>query len=247
MALGLSPMKPASAIALSILRISAAALAVVLAPITGHAAAPAAADSKIDAAKSASPDTERFFRSIFKVRVRAVPNARSSATLGQEREGTGVVIGDDGLVVTIGYLIVEADEVSLVDLQGPRASRARRRLRPCDGAGSRARGRAGVRAGVAAGRIREAQRPRSRDDRQSLRRRRRDARASRVDAAVHRQLGIPARAGDIHVAADDELERRGARQPRSQARRHRLFDRARSVFLRRSRRCRATCSSRSTP
>ena len=50
--------------------------------------------------------------------VRAVPNARSSATLGQEREGTGVVIGDDGLIVTIGYLIVEADEVSLVDQQG---------------------------------------------------------------------------------------------------------------------------------
>ena len=47
-----------------------------------------------------------------------MPNARSSATLGQEREGTGVVIGDDGLVVTIGYLIVEADEVSIVDQQG---------------------------------------------------------------------------------------------------------------------------------
>ena len=65
-----------------------------------------------------APDAERFFQSIFKVRARAVPNARSSATLGQEREGTGVVIGDDGLIVTIGYLIVEADEVSLVDQQG---------------------------------------------------------------------------------------------------------------------------------
>ena len=118
MALGPSAMKPASAIALSILTITAVTLAVVLAPTTGHAAAPDAADSKIEAAKPAAPDAERFFRSIFKVRVRAVPNARSSATLGQEREGTGVVIGDDGLVVTIGYLIVEADEVSLVDLQG---------------------------------------------------------------------------------------------------------------------------------
>ncbi len=41
--------------------------------------------------------------------------ARASAA---EREGTGIVIGDDGLVLTIGYLIIEADEVSLVDQQG---------------------------------------------------------------------------------------------------------------------------------
>jgi S1-C subfamily serine protease len=47
-----------------------------------------------------------------------VPDARSSATLGAEREGTGIVIGDDGLVLTIGYLIIEADQVSLVDQQG---------------------------------------------------------------------------------------------------------------------------------
>ncbi len=37
-----------------------------------------------------------------------MPDARSEATLGKEREGTGVVIGDDGLILTIGYLIVEA-------------------------------------------------------------------------------------------------------------------------------------------
>jgi len=52
-----------------------------------------------------------------KVRMRAVPGARSAATLGQEREGTGIVIGD-GLILTIGYLIVEADEVQIVDGHG---------------------------------------------------------------------------------------------------------------------------------
>ena len=61
---------------------------------------------------------ERFFEAIVKVRTRAVPNARSAATLGQEREGTGIVIGDDGLILTIGYLIVEADEVQIVDGRG---------------------------------------------------------------------------------------------------------------------------------
>ena len=63
-------------------------------------------------------DAERFFQAFVKVQTRAVPDARSSASLGTEREGTGVVISDDGLVLTIGYLIIEADQVSLVDQQG---------------------------------------------------------------------------------------------------------------------------------
>jgi S1-C subfamily serine protease len=81
-------------------------------------AAPDDAASKAATANPLPPDAEKFFQSIFKVKIRAVPNARSSATLGDEREGTAVVIADDGLLVTIGYLIVEADEVSLVDQQG---------------------------------------------------------------------------------------------------------------------------------
>ena len=43
--------------------------------------------------------------SVVKVRSTAVANARSSGTLGQQREGTGVVIDSKGLVMTIGYLI----------------------------------------------------------------------------------------------------------------------------------------------
>jgi S1-C subfamily serine protease len=44
----------------------------------------------------------------------AVEDARSASTLGSERQGSGVLIGNDGLVLTIGYLILEADEVELV-------------------------------------------------------------------------------------------------------------------------------------
>jgi len=44
----------------------------------------------------------------------AVENASSNATLGPIRQGSGVVIGTDGLVLTIGYLIVEADQVQLL-------------------------------------------------------------------------------------------------------------------------------------
>lgn len=63
-------------------------------------------------------DTEKFFAAIVKVQARALPDARSAATLGTEREGTGVVIGKDGLIVTIGYLIIEADEVRISDDRG---------------------------------------------------------------------------------------------------------------------------------
>ena len=50
----------------------------------------------------------------------AVEDARSIATLGKERQGSGVLIGDDGLVLTIGYLILEADQVDLVAGDGRR-------------------------------------------------------------------------------------------------------------------------------
>ena len=54
------------------------------------------------------------------VHVVAVEDARSIATLGRERQGSGVLIGDDGVVLTIGYLILEADQVDLVASDGRR-------------------------------------------------------------------------------------------------------------------------------
>ena len=52
------------------------------------------------------------------VKVKALANARSNETLGQERNGSGVMIGKDGLVLTIGYLILEADSVEVTDTDG---------------------------------------------------------------------------------------------------------------------------------
>ena len=37
---------------------------------------------------------------------RAIDDASSAKTLGKERQGSGVVIGSDGLILTIGYLIL---------------------------------------------------------------------------------------------------------------------------------------------
>ena len=47
------------------------------------------------------------------IRATAVEGARSASTLGQEREGSGVVITADGLVLTIGYLVLEAEAVEI--------------------------------------------------------------------------------------------------------------------------------------
>ena len=48
------------------------------------------------------------------VEVLGLADARSNASVGRERQGSGVVIEEDGLVLTIGYLIVEAERVQLV-------------------------------------------------------------------------------------------------------------------------------------
>jgi len=52
------------------------------------------------------------------VKVKALPNARSNDTLGEERNGSGILIREDGLILTIGYLIMEADQVEIVDSSG---------------------------------------------------------------------------------------------------------------------------------
>lgn len=73
-----------------------------------HAATPQplAAQTVIDALTRANA-------SVVGVQVMAAAGARSAETLGRERSGSGVVIGPDGLVLTIGYLLLEADSVQI--------------------------------------------------------------------------------------------------------------------------------------
>ena len=44
---------------------------------------------------------------------RAVENASSALTLGKVRQGSGVVIDSDGLILTIGYLILETEQIEI--------------------------------------------------------------------------------------------------------------------------------------
>ncbi|MBL8376235.1 MAG: serine protease [Burkholderiales bacterium] len=55
---------------------------------------------------------------VVKVSVRAIADARSVRTLGREREGSGVVLAPSGMVLTIGYLILEAEAIELTDNAG---------------------------------------------------------------------------------------------------------------------------------
>lgn len=63
-------------------------------------------------------DIETIMQSVVAVRASVPEDAFTASTLGVIREGSGVVIRDGGLVLTIGYLITEADEVWLTDSQG---------------------------------------------------------------------------------------------------------------------------------
>ena len=66
------------------------------------------------------PGSNRTVDELSVVRVKTVANenSRSGQTLGREREGTGVVIDSAGLVLTIGYLITEAEKVELNTADG---------------------------------------------------------------------------------------------------------------------------------
>ena len=61
---------------------------------------------------------DAILRSVVAVRSSIPDDAFTAAGLGTRREGSGVVIREDGLVLTIGYLITEAEEVWLTSNDG---------------------------------------------------------------------------------------------------------------------------------
>ncbi len=58
-------------------------------------------------------DLERALKAVVGVRTQVPPDAFTAGVLGTERAGSGVVIRENGLVATIGYLITEAETVWL--------------------------------------------------------------------------------------------------------------------------------------
>jgi len=68
-------------------------------------------------ASAESPSLEQLLSGVVHIKAYITPDGRTTENLGREREGTGVVIDSDGLVLTIGYLMVEAvsAEISTAD------------------------------------------------------------------------------------------------------------------------------------
>jgi S1-C subfamily serine protease len=58
-------------------------------------------------------DLERALSSVLGLRATVPEDAFTAGTLGTERAGSGVLIRDNGLVLTIGYLVTEADTIWL--------------------------------------------------------------------------------------------------------------------------------------
>ena len=63
-------------------------------------------------------DLDQALSSVVSLDARIPPDAFTASVLGTERSGSGVVIREDGVVLTIGYLVTEAEEVTLTTNDG---------------------------------------------------------------------------------------------------------------------------------
>jgi hypothetical protein len=66
----------------------------------------------------AQPEAEQLLKAIVRVKSTIPNEARTAGVLGTAREGNGVLIDSDGHILTIGYLILEADSIEVVDQEG---------------------------------------------------------------------------------------------------------------------------------
>lgn len=62
-------------------------------------------------------DSAETLSAVVRVKARILPNARSAESLGTVREGNGVLIREN-LVLTIGYLVIEADGIEVISGDG---------------------------------------------------------------------------------------------------------------------------------
>ena len=63
-------------------------------------------------------------KAVVGVRALASSESRSARNLGTERDGSGVVIDENGLILTIGYLLLEAHTIEIVAHDGKKTPAA---------------------------------------------------------------------------------------------------------------------------
>lgn len=88
-------------------------LALAAATVLATAALAAAPSTAAPPASSQVDTLQRVNTAVVGLRIEAIPGAASAESLGRSRSGSGVVIGDDGLILTIGYLVLEAQSIEV--------------------------------------------------------------------------------------------------------------------------------------
>jgi S1-C subfamily serine protease len=77
----------------------------------------AQSDGKVEMPKE-MPKLEQLLSGVVRIKTFINPDGRTVENLGRERSGSGVVIDNSGLVVTIGYLMVEAHSAEVETQDG---------------------------------------------------------------------------------------------------------------------------------
>src|SRR6267378_1592014 len=90
-----------------------AGVAAFIAASAGFAADGSHPQARAQRIQQTQADAEDVLAAVVRIKMTAIANARSNATLGASREGTGVVIDDRGHIVTIGYIVIEADSIEI--------------------------------------------------------------------------------------------------------------------------------------
>src|SRR5215470_12078887 len=73
-----------------------------------------AAAAQVPAKPEASGAFDDLVSAVVRIKTFINPDGRTIENLGREREGSGIVIDADGLVLTIGYLMVEAHAAEVI-------------------------------------------------------------------------------------------------------------------------------------
>lgn len=65
-----------------------------------------------------TPSINELVSAVVRINTHIAPEGRTVQGLGREREGSGILIDSDGLILTIGYLMVEAYAAEVIDNNG---------------------------------------------------------------------------------------------------------------------------------
>src|SRR5437667_10872851 len=81
-----------------------------------------AALTLLGAAEARAASLEELVAAVVRIKTYINPDGQTVQSLGRERAGSGVVIDEDGLILTIGYLMVEAHAAEITTNAGRPAS-----------------------------------------------------------------------------------------------------------------------------